>query len=103
MKEILTRKIIQLEVESTELKTGVVQLEKIVEEQESIFAVLKTGKDDRSLLNTQQSSTRAAVLRTCRELRVSDSSLTSGEYWIDPDGSGVGDDPILVYCNMTTG
>ncbi|KAK4011383.1 hypothetical protein OUZ56_020497 [Daphnia magna] len=24
-------------------------------------------------------------------------------YWIDPDGQGVGDDPIYVFCNMTTG
>jgi hypothetical protein len=23
--------------------------------------------------------------------------------WIDPDGQGIGDDPIYVYCDMTTG
>jgi hypothetical protein len=26
-----------------------------------------------------------------------------GNYWIDPDGQGVGDDPIFVYCDMATG
>jgi hypothetical protein len=24
-------------------------------------------------------------------------------YWIDPDGQGVGEDPIVAFCNMTTG
>ncbi len=24
-------------------------------------------------------------------------------HWIDPDGQGVGDDPIYVYCDMTSG
>jgi hypothetical protein len=24
-------------------------------------------------------------------------------YWIDPDGEGVGDDPIYVSCDMATG
>lgn len=24
-------------------------------------------------------------------------------YWIDPDGQGIGDNPISVYCDMTTG
>ena len=44
-----------------------------------------------------------AIYRTCRELRQSDSSLTSGMYLIDPDGQAIGDDPINVYCDMTTG
>jgi hypothetical protein len=24
-------------------------------------------------------------------------------YWIDPDGQGVGDAPISVFCDMSTG
>lgn len=43
------------------------------------------------------------MVRTCRELRATDPTLTSGMYWIDPDGQGVGEDPINVYCDMTTG
>jgi hypothetical protein len=40
----------------------------------------------------------------CRELRATDpSSLPFGMHWIDPDGQGVGDDSIFVYCNMTSG
>jgi hypothetical protein len=30
-------------------------------------------------------------------------SLQSGMHWIDPDGQGVGDNPIYVYCDMTSG
>ena len=41
--------------------------------------------------------------RTCRELRASDPTLASGMHWIDPDGQGVGDDPIYVYCDMVKG
>ena len=41
--------------------------------------------------------------RTCHDVRTADPSLISGMYWIDPDGQGVGDDPISVYCNMLTG
>ena len=46
---------------------------------------------------------RAAIYRTCRETRTADPSLSSGMYSVDPDGQGVGDDPIYVYCNMTSG
>jgi hypothetical protein len=41
--------------------------------------------------------------RTCREAHQADPSLTSGMYWIDPDGQAVGDDPIYVYCDMNSG
>jgi hypothetical protein len=34
---------------------------------------------------------------------MSNPSLQSGMQWIDPDGQGVGDDPIYVYCDMTSG
>lgn len=44
-----------------------------------------------------------APFRTCHETHLSDLSLGSGMYWIDPDGHGIGDDPIYVYCDMTSG
>jgi hypothetical protein len=46
---------------------------------------------------------RSGIPRTCRELRAADPSLSSGMHWIDPDGQGVGDNPIYVYCDMTSG
>lgn len=43
--------------------------------------------------------------RSCQEAL--DSGLPeykdSGMYWIDPDGLGIGDGSIYVYCDMTTG
>jgi hypothetical protein len=50
-----------------------------------------------------QGNGKSATPRTCREVRDGNPALTSGMYWIDPDGQGVGDPPISVYCNMTTG
>jgi hypothetical protein len=41
--------------------------------------------------------------RTCHEIHDADPSLTSGMYWIDPDGQGVGEAPISVFCDMSTG
>lgn len=55
------------------------------------------------LTSTDIGNGRAAIYRTCRETRAADPSLSSGMYWVDPDGQGVGDDPIYVYCNMTSG
>ena len=43
------------------------------------------------------------VARTCHELRDSDPNLSSGMYYVDPDGPNVGENPIYVYCNMVTG
>ncbi len=50
-----------------------------------------------------RSTGRSGIPRTCRELRATDPSLSSGMHWIDPDGQDVGDDPIYVYCDMTSG
>jgi hypothetical protein len=52
---------------------------------------------------TNQLATKNVMYRTCSEARAADPSLTMGNYWIDPDGQGVGDDPIFVYCDMATG
>ena len=41
--------------------------------------------------------------RTCQEAHSIDPTLQSGNYLIDPDGANVGDEPISVYCDMTTG
>jgi len=58
----------------------------------------------KSVLENQSNNGKsAAIPRTCREVRISNPALASGMYWIDPDGQGVGDDPISVYCEMTSG
>lgn len=54
-------------------------------------------------INSQTNKKSIGMHRTCREARLADPSLTSGMHWIDPDGQGVGDDPIYVYCDMITG
>jgi len=41
--------------------------------------------------------------RSCAEARSADPTLQSGNYYVDPDGTNVGDDPIYVYCDMSTG
>ena len=39
-------------------------------------------------------------LASCQQW-LNDGYTTSGEYLIDPDGAGAGEDPIEVYCDMT--
>ncbi len=53
--------------------------------------------------NVNQSNGKSGTPRTCRELRATNPSLASGMQFIDPDGQGIGDDPIFVYCDMSTG
>ena len=105
-------KNIRLEEKVTELEAKNAQLESKVQEQEKILNSLlldQTSQPDsgtKSILTGQtalQSSGKSGTPRTCRELRAIDPSLPSGMHWIDPDGSGVGDDPIYVYCNMISG
>ncbi|KAK4011384.1 hypothetical protein OUZ56_020498 [Daphnia magna] len=63
----------------------------------------KVAKLELALHVANQSAGKNSIFRTCRETRVADPSLSSGMYWIDPDGQGIGDDPIYVFCNMATG
>ena len=41
--------------------------------------------------------------RSCAEARSADPTIQSGNYYVDPDGTNIGDDPIYVYCDMITG
>lgn len=81
------------------------QLESYLNSEQRDKSILKVGlvEDDDRLIVATQSSAKSVIFRTCRETRAADPSLTSGMYWIDPDGQGVGDDPIHVYCDMTSG
>ena len=84
-----------------------VKLEEVVEQQGVLLKILQ---DERKPLarnhrneNVEVAVWKSAIQRTCRETKAADPSLSSGMYWIDPDGQGIGDDPIYVYCDMTTG
>ena len=96
------------------LEAKIVQLEEKVQRQENLLMALQIQQpiisksvysDNIVAINDDDNriSVKNSVLRTCRETRAADPSLISGKYWIDPDGQGVGDDPIYVYCNMATG
>ena len=56
-----------------------------------------------SALRSLEKESKAAIHRSCEELRSADPGSGSGGYWIDPDGVAGGDSPIFVQCNMTTG
>ena len=57
--------------------------------------------DKTNMLNTVGS--KGGMPRSCHEARLADPSLPTDVYWIDPDGHGVGEDPIQVNCDMSTG
>ncbi|XP_046645852.1 uncharacterized protein LOC124336192 [Daphnia pulicaria] len=110
----LEEKNLGLEEKVTQLEAKNVQLETKVQNQEILLASLllqfsnqaDTPIDSKAISNYQtetKSSSRAGITRTCQELRADNPSLPSGMQWIDPDGQGVGDNPIYVYCDMTTG
>jgi hypothetical protein len=106
LKEIVEAKVNHLENENNKLKAK-------IEQQDSILTDLlqnqrQTNEETKLfsknvLLENLTSGKSAAMQRTCRETRLSNPALTSGMYWIDPDGQGVGDDPISVYCDMASG
>ena len=99
-------KVIQLEAQN-------VQLEVKIQDQDRILTSLLEAAElpvfsDSKLfpINKEisiQSNGRSGIPRTCKELRAADPSISSGMHWIDPDGQGVGDNPIYVYCDMTSG
>ncbi len=102
----MTLKVIQLEAKN-------VQLEVKIQDQERILTSLLEAAElpvstDSKLFPVKKeisvrSIGRSGIPRTCRELQAIDPSTSSGMHWIDPDGQGVGDDPIYVYCDMTSG
>ncbi len=90
----------QLEDKNRQLEEKVIRLESKVQQLESVNALRENMAASKSV---DPLTGRNAIPRTCREARLADPSLDSGMHWIDPDGQGVGDDPIYVHCDMTTG
>lgn len=112
-KEVVGEKVVQLEQKDAELEGKINQLEsksllvaqpemKVENDEPILKASFKFATNE---LDTQHRlmSGRGRTPRTCREIYSSEPSSTSGMYWIDPDGHGVGDDAIHVYCDMATG
>ena len=85
------------------LESKVTRLEEKDLQQELLIKELLKEREVVSAIEERLVGRSVSFPRTCRELRSSDPSLTSGMHWIDPDGQGVGDDPIYVYCDMTKG
>ena len=94
----------ELEAKFTGLEGKVTRLEKKELQQELLIKKLQKEKDLMiSSIGENSMGRSVSFPRTCRELRTADPSLTTGMHWIDPDGQGVGDDPIYVLCDMVTG
>ena len=106
---------IRQEEKNIQLEGQVTELEIKVKEQETILTSLLQANElptssvggSKLFLNKRQTSIqsneKSGIPRTCQELRAANPSLPSGMQWIDPDGQGIGDDPIYVYCDMTSG
>jgi hypothetical protein len=82
------------------LLTKVNELETAVQEHEEYSSSLSRQDEGQE---TENVWTKSEFYRTCADLRATDLSIPSGMRWIDPDGQGVGENPIHVYCNMSTG
>jgi hypothetical protein len=105
-----------MELEVVKLKTKVELLETKVAEQAFLLKECKMSSDkkyeNKIPLDYNREKVGYSLLpvrkqyqtpKTCLEALTADPSLESGMYFIDPDGHGMGDEPIYVYCNMTTG
>jgi hypothetical protein len=102
-----------VKVQFGRLSEEVQQLKLKIQEQDLLLASCKShfGReakelDNRVVLNNGAKvglETKSGLPRTCHEARLANPSLTSGVYWIDPDGQGVGEDPIQVTCDMSSG
>ena len=101
MKDMLAAKDARLE----ELESKVTRLEERDLQQDLLIKKLQQKEMPSHLaLNDEHKIGKGVPFpRTCRELRAADPTSTSGMHWIDPDGQGVGDAPIYVYCDMTKG
>ena len=99
IKDLLATKDARLE----ELELKVIRLEEKDLQHELLIKELLKEREVVCAIGQNSVGRSVSFPRTCRELRASDPTLTSGMHWIDPDGQAVGDDPIYVYCNMATG
>ncbi|EFX76551.1 Cntnap2 protein [Daphnia pulex] len=97
--EILAAKIHQLEA----LERRIEQLELFSHDLQQRKCPTTNKSVPQNTEISRQSREKSSIPKTCHDIRVAHPSQTSGMYWIDPDGQGVGEDPIVAFCNMTTG
>ena len=95
-------KLIQLEAKNVQLEV------KIQDQERRLTSLLEAAElpvstDSVNKEISIRSTGKSGIPRTCRGLQATNPSLPSGMHWIDPDGQGLGDDPIYVYCDMTSG
>ena len=95
IKQVLTEKSNRIELLETEFQN----LKSIVIE---LTTERKSTKNDGFITNDPQRG-KDVLFRTCHEAHTNNPTLPSGMRWIDPDGQEIGDYPILVYCDMTSG
>ena len=106
----LVKSEISHQIESS-LKEDQQQVQRLLEENEHLkskYEVLAAqiqnilSKVDLNCRETskQQHERMNNIPRSCSEILFSDPSAKSGNYYVDPDGTDVGDDPISVYCDM---
>jgi hypothetical protein len=96
----LTLKVTRLEAKVQEQETI---LNFLLQENELPISSTVSKSIENYRQNVIQSNGKSEIPRTCREFRAVNPSLASGMQFIDPDGQGIGDDPIFVYCDMSSG
>jgi len=107
---VLLNRLDQLETNQEALVSLVNQHElKINSQQVEIDQLKKTNLEleketnNRELIKTSDDvAIRDFLPRSCYEIKATNPSAQSGEYSIDPDGQIGSDQPIQVYCDMTT-
>lgn len=75
------------------------KLEQLTQKQAEVIKTLEVV----TVNNNQGLKATDFVRRSCQEILSFNPTLPSGLYWIDPDGQGVGDAPLVVHCDMATG
>ena len=104
----------ELQLQYSELKEEIGKLQRKVNEQDEKLTSCLSQQQQQKVLSTNneiasdvrsltRSVAKSSLPRTCNEARLADPTLANGIYWVDPDGQGVGDDPIQVYCDMSKG
>jgi hypothetical protein len=87
--------------EVKELKSKNHEQDLLLESYASLLSRVHHQLDKINLLN--KAGPNGVMPRSCYEVRMADPSLPTDVYWIDPDGQDIGEDPIQVNCDMSTG
>ena len=91
--ELLERKLVFFIAENRQMDKRIKQLE---------AAAANNPFNKKKMPNEDEGINRQALFtpRSCSELKSVEPLSPSGNYLIDPDGTGAGDPPFSVYCDM---